>query len=212
MSGADLYERTIPLFIVTILGVWMILEYFLTPLEPLIPITDTIRTYSTVLASASWGLGIAVLTISHARRIYTMSREPFWGYSLVYQVFFWFMIVAALWQGVQGEYFVWGYMTLYSPPAQALYSTTAFYITTAAYRVFRFRNLDAIVLLASGTFVLVSVLPLFTGFVPILGQIGPWIMNVPGTAGFRAFTITVAVATVGLGLRIMLHKHPEVLR
>lgn len=212
MSGADLYERTIPLFIVTVLGVWMILEYFFVPLESLIPVTDTIRTYSTVLASASWGLGIAVLTISHARRIYTMSKVPFWGYSVVYQAFFWFMVITALMQGIQGEWFVWGYSTLYSPPAQALYSTTAFYITTAAYRVFRFRNLDAIVLLASGTVVLMSVLPIFTGFIPIIGVLGGWIMNVPGTAGFRAFTITVAVATVGLGLRIMLHKHPEVLR
>jgi hypothetical protein len=190
----------------------MILEYFIAPLEPLIPVTDTIRTYATVLASASWGLGISVLTISHARRIYTQSATPFWGYSIIYMLFFFFMVGSALMQGVQGEWFIWGNENIYSPAGQGLYSTTAFYITTAGYRVFRFRNLDAIVLLASGTLVLMSVLPIFTGFVPILGTIGNWIMTVPGVAGYRAFTITLAVATIGLGLRIFLHRHPEVLR
>jgi hypothetical protein len=57
-----------------------------------------------------------------------------------------------------------------------------------------------------------SVLPIFTGFIPILGVLGSWVMNVPGVAGYRAFTITLAVATIGLGLRIFLHRHPEVLR
>lgn len=212
MSAADLYERTIPLLIVSILGAWMILEHFFTPLAPLIPITDTIRTYTTVLAGAAWGLGISVLTISHARRIYTVSRVPFWGYSVIYMIFFFYMVIAALMQGTNGELFIWGNQNLYSPAGQGLYSTTAFYITTAGYRVFRFRNLDATVLLASGTLVLMSVLPIFTGFIPILGTIGGWIMNVPGVAGYRAFTITVAVATIGLGLRIFLHRHPEVLR
>jgi hypothetical protein len=198
MSGSDLYERTIPLLIVSFLGAWMILEYFIAPLEPLIPITDTIRTYSTVLASASWGLGIAVLTISHARRIYTQSRVPFWGYSIIYMIFLFFMIITALMDGTNAGWFLWGNENLYAPAGQGLYSTTAFYITTAGYRVFRFRNLDAIVLLASGTLVLMSVLPIFTGFIPIIGQVGGWIMNVPGVAGYRAFTITLAVATIGL--------------
>jgi hypothetical protein len=212
MVDPDLYERTIPLLIVSFLGMWMILEYFIAPLQPLIPTTDTIRSYATVLASASWGLGISVLTIAHLRRLYTMSKEPFWGYSLLYLVFFFFMVISALLQGITGEWYLWGYNVLYGPGHQALYSTTAFYITTAAYRVFRFRNLDAIVLLTSGTIVLMSVLPIFTGFIPGIKELGGWIMEVPGTAGFRAFTITVAIGTIGLGLRIFLGRHPEVLR
>jgi len=98
-----------------------------------------------------------------------------------------------------------------APAGRALYSTTAFYITTAGYRVFRFRNVDAAVLLICGMFVLWSVLPIFTGPFPILSSIGAWINDVLAVACYRAFVIGVALGIIGLALRIFLHKHPEVL-
>ncbi|MGD2200472.1 MAG: hypothetical protein PVJ38_02430 [Candidatus Bathyarchaeota archaeon] len=190
----------------------MIAEYFFQPLQALIPITDTIRTYATVLASASWGLGIAVLTIAHIRAVYQQRVSPHWGYSVIYLVSFAAMALAGLFQGTSGPSFLWGYDHIFAPSHQALYSTTAFFITSAGFRIFRFRNLDSTILLLCGTFVLMSVLPIFTGFIPQLSDIGGWIMNVPGVAGYRAFTIGVALGTIGLGIRIFLHRHPEVLR
>jgi hypothetical protein len=198
--------------ILSILGTWMILEYFIQPLAPLIPLTDTIRTYTTILASASWGLGIAVLTLHHLRNIYRKSESPFWGYSVLYVISFVAMTLAGLFGGTTGERFLWAYDNIFSPAGMALYSTTAFFITTAGFRVFRFRNLDSTILLVSGSIVLMSVLPIFTGTIPFIGPLGQWIMNVPGVAGYRAFTIGVALGIIGLGIRIFLHKHPEVLR
>ncbi len=207
----ELYQRKIPLFILSILGIWMIAEWFLTPLKPLVPITDTIRTFATIIAAASWGLGNAVLVIAHARRIYRRTKTPHWIYSVIFQVCFWTMLIAGIAQGSRGEAFQWLYNTIIAPAHRALYSTTAFYITTAGYRVFRFRNLDAAVLLISGMFVLWSVLPLFKGPFPILGTIGAWISDVIAVACYRAFVIGVALGIIGLALRIFLHKHPEVL-
>jgi len=198
--------------ILSFLGTWMIAEYFIQPLSPLIPTTDTIRTYTTILASAAWGLGIAVLTLSHIRNIYRQTQDPFWGYSAFYLVSFLAMTLAGLFYGANGNPFLWGYDNIYAPGNMTLYSTTAFFITTAAFRVFRFRNLDSTVLLVSGTLVLMSVLPIFTGTIPFLRPLGAWIMNVPGVAGYRAFTIGVALGIIGLGVRIFLHKHPEVIR
>ena len=209
---SELYEHTIPLMILSFLGTWMILEYFIQPLAPLIPITDTIRTYTTILASAAWGLGIAVLTISHLKAIYIKRESPFWGYSILYVISFIAMGLAGLFGGTTGIQFLWAYDNIYSPGHMTLYSTTAFFITTAAFRVFRFRNLDSTILLVSGCIVLMSVLPIFTGFIPFIGPLGTWIMTVPGVAGYRAFTVGVALGIIGLGIRIFLHKHPEVLR
>ena len=209
---SELYEHTIPLMILSFLGTWMILEYFIQPLAPLIPITDTIRTYTTILASAAWGLGIAVLTISHLKAIYIKRESPFWGYSVIYLISFVAMGLAGLFGGTTGIQFLWAYDNIYTPGGQTLYATTAFFIITAAFRVFRFRNLDSTILLVAGTIVLMSVLPIFTGLIPFIGPLGNWIMTVPGVAGYRAFTIGVALGIIGLGVRIFLHKHPEVLR
>lgn len=207
----ELYQRKIPLFIVSFLGVWMIAEWFFEPLKPLMPITDTIRTFATIIAAASWGVGNAVLVIAHARRIYKRMTRPHWAYSVIFQICFWMMLIAGITQGSQGKTFQWLYNVIIAPAHRALYSTTAFYITTAGYRVFRFRNLDAAILLICGMFVLWGVLPLFTGAMPILGKIGTWISDVLAVACYRAFVIGVALGIIGLALRIFLHKHPEVL-
>lgn len=212
MVDSEFIENTLPLLILSFIGTVMVLENFFDPLSPIIPLTDTIRTYTTVLASAAWGLGIAVLTLSHIRAIYRKRESPSWVYSAVYMIAFLVMSLTGLAVGVAGERFIWLYDVIYSPGHMTLYSTTAFFITTAGFRVFRLRNLDSAVLLISGTIVLMSVLPIFTGFIPFIGPLGNWIMTVPGVAGYRAFTIGVAIGILGLGLRIFLHKHPEVLK
>jgi len=202
---------TIPLFILSILGVWMTLEYFFPFLAPLVPITDMIRTFATILASAAIGLGTAVLCIAHGRRIYRQTKDPFWGYSVIFIATFLAMFLSGLFQGTQGSIFLWLYDYIQAPGGQALYSTTAFYVTTAGYRVFRFRNLDATVLLIAGMFVMWSVLPLFTGPFPVLVTIAGWINDVWSVAAYRGFVIGVAFGIIGLSLRIFLHKHREVL-
>jgi hypothetical protein len=107
--------------------------------------------------------------------------------------------------------FLWLYNHILAPAGQALYSTTAFYITTAGYRVFRLRNLDATVLMIAGMFVLWSVLPLFTGPIPVLVPIAMWINDVIAVAAYRGFVMGVALGIIGLALRIFLHKHKEVI-
>ncbi len=208
---SDTLRDSLPFFIISFLGAWMILEYFFPFLNPLIPVTDTIRTYATVLAAAAWGLGTALLTINHIRKIYRQSTQPHWAFSVIYLAGFLIMVAYGLMEGKTGNTFIWYYNTIVAPAGQALYSTTAFYITSAGYRIFRLRNLDATVLLVSGTLVLWSVLPLFTGFFPFLSPLGSWVSSVPSVAGYRAFTIGVALGTIGLGLRIFMHKHKEVL-
>lgn len=205
------YRMTIPLYIVTILGVWMIAEYFLPALGSLIPITDTIRTFATILAAASWGLGTAILCIAHGRRIYRQTKTPFWGYSVLFMICFLVMLGSALVEGLTGATYLWFYKYIIGPTGQALYSTTAFYVTTAGYRVFRFRNIDATVLLICGMFVMWSVLPLFTGPFPVLVTIASWINNVVAVAAYRGFAMGVALGIIGLAVRVFLHKHREVL-
>jgi hypothetical protein len=208
---SEFVKETLPHMIISFLMAWMVLEYFFPVLGPLIPLTDTLRTYATVLAAAAWGLGTAVLTANHVRRIYRQQTEPHWLFSVVYMLGFAIMLIYGLIEGKSGSTFIWYYDVIVAPAGQALYSTTAFFITSAGYRIFRFRNLDATVLLIAGTLVLWSVLPLFTGFFPFLGPIGAWVSDVPAVAGYRAFTIGVALGTIGLGVRIFLQQHKEIL-
>jgi len=207
----ELYRMTIPLYIVTLLGIWMTAEYFFPFLNPLVPASDAIRAYASIAEGAAWGVGTAILTVAHLRRIYRQSKDPFWGYSVVYCVFFFVMFLLGIFEGLGGANFNWLLKWLIQPGDMALYSTTAFYVTTAGYRVFRFRNLDAAALLISGMFIMWSVLPLFTGPAPWIVPIAGWINNVPAVACYRGFVIGVALGIIGLSLRVWLLKHREVL-
>lgn len=189
----------------------MTAEYFLPFMQPLVPVTDTIRTFATVLAAASYGVGNAMLFLIHARRVYRRMTAPHWGYSVIFLIVFLVMLISGIPKGTEGDLFRWFYDHLLAPGGQALYSTTAFYITTAGYRVFRFRNLDAAVLMICGLFILWSVLPLFTGAFPVLSDIGGWINDVVAVAAYRGFVMGVALGIIGLSLRVFLHKHREVL-
>lgn len=208
----ELYKSTIPFWIITVLGALTVLEYFIPFIGNILggPL-ETIRTYSTVLAGAAYGIGTALLVMNHGRRIYRRTMSPHWVFSIVFFVAIIVTVGVMLIQGETGPTTDWIFVYILAPSGQALYSTTAFYISTAGYRIFRFRNLDAAVLLLSGMLILVSVLPLFTGPFPFLVPLASWLNNVPVVAGYRAFVMGTALGSIGLGLRIMLQKHPEVL-
>ena len=208
----EMYKSTIPFWMITVLGALTVLEYFIPALQGILggPL-ETIRTYSTVLAGAAYGIGTALLVMNHGRRIYRRTMSPHWVFSIVFFVAIIVTVGVMLIQGETGPTTDWIFVYILAPSGQALYSTTAFYISTAGYRIFRFRNLDAAVLLLSGMLILVSVLPLFTGPFPFLVPIASWLNNVPVVAGYRAFVMGTALGSIGLGLRIMLQKHPEVL-
>ncbi len=208
----EMYKSTIPFWIITVIGFLTILEYFFPVVQGVIGGTlETVRTYTTILAGAAYGIGTALLAANHGRRIYRRSMAPHWAFSIVFFVMLLGTFVIMMIGGARGPNSTWLFTYILAPSGQALYSTTAFYISTAGYRIFRFRNLDAAVLLISGMIILWSVLPLFTGPFPFLVPMASWLNNVPVVAGYRAFVMGTSLGTIGLGLRIMLQKHPEVL-
>jgi len=208
----EMYKSTIPFWIITVLGALTVLEYFIPALQGIIggPL-EMVRTYCTIMAGAAYGIGTALLSMNHGRRIYRRSTGPSWMFSIIFFVAIVVTVGVMLLGGQRGDNTVWLFTYILAPSGQALYSMTAFYISTAGYRIFRFRNLDATVLLLSGMLILWSVLPLFTGPFPFLVPMASWLNNVPVVAGFRAFVMGTALGSIGLGLRIMLQKHPEVL-
>ena len=208
----EIYKSTIPFWIITVVGFLTILEYFFPVLGGILGSSlETLRNYATILSGAAYGIGTALLAANHGRRIYRRTGSPHWIFSVVFGVMLLGTFAIMLLGGERGPNSTWLFTYILAPSGQALYSTTAFYISTAGYRIFRFRNLDAAVLLLSGMIILWSVLPLFTGPFPFLVPIASWLNNVPVVAGYRAFVMGTSLGTIGLGLRIMLQKHPEVL-
>ncbi len=201
-----LIKISLPIWITAIFGILIIIEFFFS--MPQI-ITDTnvkLRAYVTIVSAAALILGTIILTIAHVKRAY--ERKTGWYYSLIYIGAF--AVAGALGLiSVRETNFMWIFNNMTSPIGAALYSLTAFTITSAAFRVFRARNWKATVMLVCGFIVLMMLLPVGGAIFPPIVPIGEWIRSFPSSAGFRGMIIGISLGTIGLGVRIYLGRQKE---
>ncbi len=201
-----LIKLKIPIYLTTILGILMIIEFYFPMPEPITNINVTLRSFVTIVSAAGLILGIIILTIAHLRKI--SKKESGWYYSIIYLVGL--VITSALGlTSVRNTTFLWIYNNMTAPIGVALYSLTAFYITSAAYRVFRARNWNAAVLLVCAFIVFMMLIPVGAVIFPPVVPIGEWLRSYPSSAGFRGMIIGVSLGIIGLGVRVYTGRQKE---
>ncbi len=201
-----LYKIQIPVYLTAIFGILMILEHFFSMPDPVLNFNVTLRSFVTVITAAALMLGVVILTISHVRTISQKKSE--WYYSIFYVISLiittGFGLISA-----RNETFLWIYNNMTSPIGAALYSLTAFYITSAAYRVFRARNWSAAVLLICGFTVLMMLIPIGAIIFPPVVPIGEWLRSYPSSAGFRGMIMGTSLGIMGLSVRVFTGRQKE---
>ncbi|MBC7237318.1 MAG: hypothetical protein H5T69_15865, partial [Chloroflexi bacterium] len=80
----------------------------------------------------------------------------------------------------------------------------AFFSVMAAYRSFRLRNVDALILMLTSLFLLFTQLPFGQTLWPELSAIRDWLLAIPVTAGARGILMGTALGTIATSLRILL--------
>jgi hypothetical protein len=208
----EIHKMKIPTAIMFVVGMWMILEYYLPFPGGLIIAGDELRNFISLIAAGSVGVGTVYTFMYHAKRIIKKTEIPHWNYSILLIASFLITTAFGIYGGREQLQFDWIFANISSPLGSAVLSTTAFFITSAAFRVFRIKNLDAGILLICGVIVVLSLVPLATSVFPPFTPIAEWIQNVPGGAGFRGFIMGSALGVVGISLRVLLGMQKEVLR
>jgi hypothetical protein len=184
----------------------MLVEFFFYVPKSVVDLNVNLRSFVPIVSAAAVMLGTVLLTISHLKRI--SSRGEDWYYSIIYIVSL--VITAAFGLiSVRDFTFQWIYNNMTAPIGVALYSLTAFYITSAAYRVLRARNFDAAVLLVCAFIVLMMLIPVGAAILPPVVPIGEWLRSFPSSAGFRGMIIGTSLGIIGLGLRILVGRQRE---
>jgi hypothetical protein len=137
-----------------------------------------------------------------------MNRRGSWYYSIIYIVA---LVITAIFGfiSIRDENFLFIYDNMTAPIGAALYSLTAFYITSAAYRVFRARNWSATTLLVSAFIVLAMLIPVGAIILPPVVPIGEWLRSYPSSAGFRGMILGTSLGIIGLGIRVFSGRQKE---
>jgi hypothetical protein len=226
-------KRFVPLLITALGGFVLIAAYFIPPAESW---GQRVTIWFDILASVAFILGGANLVKSHLQNIFTRVRG--WGYSVVVIVSFLTTLVVGLgkvgihpspqfphvpWSGYYqdiGGAFWYIYLYIFTPLQATLFAMLAFYVASAAFRAFRAKNLEAILLLGTAFIVLLgrtfagvaltnwidpqkwSGFKYFTGL--RIENLTVYIMSVFNTAGSRAIMIGIALGIVAASLKILL--------
>jgi hypothetical protein len=106
--------------------------------------------------------------------------------------------------GRTSDTYNWLFQTFNQPLSATAYAATLFYLASATYRVLRVRSAETAVLLLVGAITLISNIPLFTAYAPILGTIRTWISDILVKYSYRSITIGVGLGGILMGVRTLL--------
>ncbi len=204
-------KRELPLLITAVIGLFMILSFFVPHHAVSVP-ADFLQQCAVIVVAFGYVLGGA-----NALRVNLLSiakRQPDWAYKLVLVVSLVATVVIGVIEGRRWQetdsVSMFLYNQLYSPMQATMFSLLAFFIASAAFRAFRIRTVEAGLLAVAALIVMLGRVPVgneMTSWLPEGLRMGPvqeWIMNVPQNAAKRAILMGAALGVMATGLRIIL--------
>ncbi len=221
-------KRNIPLLLAMSAGFVMIVAYFIPPTQTW---AEDVSIWFDVLAAIAFVLGGGNLLKIHLKKVSDKGKG--WAYSVITLVSFLVMLWLGMfkvgvhpnqnfpdyaWSGqynASGSPFLWLYEYAFKPLQATIFAMLAFYVASAAFRAFRAKNFEAILLLSTAFIILLGRTAagvFLTDFIPEDGSFGGlrmehvtrFLMDVFNTAGNRAIMIGIALGTASVSLKILL--------
>ena len=221
-------KRTIPLLLTATLGIVMILSYFIPFAQGWGEVTTI---WFDVLAGIAFILGGGNILKIHLKKV--SDRGKGWGYSGILLFCFLGTLIVGLgkfgvnpnpsypdqsWSGVYNEIgspFWWLYEYAFKPLTASMFAILAFYIASAAFRAFRAKNVEAILLLGTAFIILLGRTFAGVWLTNWISDDGPfrglrienmtvYIMQVFNTAGSRAIIIGIALGIASTSMKVIL--------
>lgn len=200
----SVWQNKIPGYLMSAIILILVAEFFFPVPEVVQSINSELQTFTAICAAFAMLLGSANIMKVYGSRVIKKSSN--WEYAVLLLAFLFTTIGFGLLEGTGGTYFKWLYNNIQVPAAATVYAIIGFYVVFAAYRAFRARTVEASILLVTGFLTLMWGSSIGHVIWPGIGQVVPWIVDVPNTAGFRGYTVAVAIATVAVGSALFLHK------
>jgi lysylphosphatidylglycerol synthetase-like protein (DUF2156 family) len=169
--------------------------------------SDFMQKWMLIVIALATLVGVISVFQVHGKNLQKRGKD--WYFSVIVLVVMVIMIVAGLpiqeiTLGPTNTVYLFFFNNFYTPLSGTMYAIIAFFITSAAFRAFRARNLEATLVLLAGILMVMSNAPLFTASWGGFKTIGDWIMNVPNMATMRAVTIGIALGTIALAVRTLM--------
>ncbi len=195
----------IPLAIIFVMGIFSIVTHFI-PAKPIADLNQTLRNWYIGIISFFIFLGTVNLARSNSEKIKTKARD--WQYSIILIISLFVMLVAGFYKGhtsmEEGKPFMYLYFNVQYPLESTMYSLLAFFITSAAFRAFRARNKEAVLLLVAAVVVMLGRVPIGAAMWHGFPDVTEWIMSFPNAAAKRGIRLGIDLGLISMALRMIL--------
>jgi predicted neutral ceramidase superfamily lipid hydrolase len=204
------YQRTTPLFMVSVFAGIVIATYFL-PVEPLKSVTNELIQWGSILVG--WTVFFSVVT-----SLIFLGRQVGKGFKYTYNSLLVFLILIVL-LAVAFGYPGYGSGPLYTQifnvvvgnTFTALQGVLTFNLIVGAYRAMKARSIEATVLMLAGLSWLAASVPVGPALLPVITPIGEFFTYQVNTAGARGPLIAASIGALVLVIRAIMTKEPSVI-
>ncbi len=187
-----------PIGLAIVVALIMLVEYFFD-VPTIASAAATLRNWVVLITTLMLPLGAINLVRVQLPNVRAM--KPGWIYSATILVFMALSVVLGISKGTATSIYRLFINQIVVPAGNTIYSLLAFFIASAAYRSFRFRNLDSSVLLIAALIAMIGNAPIGGAISSFFPNASQWITNIPNTAGQRGLIITAALGFVSTCLR-----------
>jgi hypothetical protein len=190
------------IIVATVAGIFMTIQYFLAS-DLATSAYRTILNYMQIIFAFALIVGVIGVVRLHLQKLTRRSSE--WPYSIVLLAGAALMTILGFSGGIdRGSAFLWVFDHWQAPMQSTVFSLLAFYVASAAYRGFRARSGESVVLVVAAMIVLIGRVPLGDWISPYIPDAADWVLTVPALAAKRAILIGIGLGMVATSLKVIL--------
>jgi hypothetical protein len=198
-------KREVPILITMVAGLFMLIAFWV-PQPTVRAIYGDMQIWAIVVVGCTYVLGVANLLRINTRQV--QRRERDWPFKIVLIAGLLVTMAVGFSEGQRyseaGSHFQWIYLTFYSPMAATMFALLAFFIASAAFRAFRIRSFEALLLAIAAFTLMLGRVPLGNAIHPFIPDAADWLMEIPQNAAKRGILIGAALGVVATGIRVIL--------
>lgn len=199
-------RRIIPLFIISIIGTLLILEYFLN-IPALTVFKAEMSLWSIIIYNGAALIGAAFFWMTHGKKLISKVEDMQAKInSSAAIITFVLVVLLAVIYGPRST----AYNKLYSNVLLEVSLTTFgiifIYSVEASYQALRLTKIDSLALFVSGVSYLLREIPLVVSLIPAVIPFSTWIMNYPAKGALAVGVLSAAVGSLMVGIRTIAQR------
>jgi hypothetical protein len=198
-------KREVPILITLIAGLFCLIGFFV-PHPWVRNGYEDIQNWALILVGLTYVLGVANLLRVNLKGVSERQRD--WVYKLALVVSLLVMMGIGFSEGDKyldtTSKFSWMYKNFYSPMSATMFALLAFFIASAAFRAFRIRTPEAMLLAIAAFILMIGRVPIGNMISHWVPDAADWLMEVPQNAAKRGILIGAALGVMATGIRLIL--------